>query len=79
MKLVITDLKDFSISIKGEHRIIKPHLSQKAEITEIKLQKTFIPEETAAELKTMEALVFSFPLYVDGIPAHLLSLSLIHI
>lgn len=24
MKLVITDLKDFSISIKGEHRIIKP-------------------------------------------------------
>ncbi len=52
---------------------LKSHLSQKAEITEIKLQKTFIPEEIAAELKTMEALVFSFPLYVDGIPAHLLS------
>lgn len=52
---------------------LKFYLSQKAEITEIKMRKTSVAEETAEELKAMEALVFSFPLYVDGIPAHLLS------
>lgn len=52
---------------------LKGYLLEKAEIVEIALHTDSIPEETLEKIRGAEALVFSFPLYVDGIPAHLLS------
>lgn len=43
------------------------------EAVEIGLHKTAVLENDLEKLENADALVFSFPLYVDGIPAHLLS------
>ncbi len=52
---------------------LKSHLAKKAEIIEIGFHKTILSEEVLEELKDADTLVFSCPLYVDGIPSHLLS------
>lgn len=41
-------------------------------IAELNLHGPVIPESLPAELFRQDALVFAFPLYVDGIPSHLL-------
>lgn len=43
------------------------------EIVEIGLHKKFISKDSVEKLKNTDSWVFSFPLYVDGIPGHLLS------
>lgn len=48
-------------------------ISGRAEIVELGLHSTVVPEEGSEELQDTDAWVFAFPLYVDGIPAHLLS------
>lgn len=52
---------------------LKSYLSSQAEISEFGMHKPVIPEDMQEELKEMDAWVFFCPLYVDGIPAHLLS------
>lgn len=57
---------------------LKSYFSEKSEAAEIEiveagLHKPVVSEEICEKLKTVEAVVFAYPLYVDGIPAHLLS------
>lgn len=47
--------------------------SDKPEITEYNFNQAVVPENILAELQNAEVFVFAYPLYVDGIPAHLLS------
>lgn len=47
--------------------------SADAEVVDIKLNKPKVSEETIELLKKMNVLVIAFPLYVDGLPSHLLS------
>ncbi len=54
---LLTDIKDFI---------------RDAEFHEYSMYKTKIDNETMEELLEQEVLIFSFPLYVDGIPSHLL-------
>lgn len=49
------------------------YISERAGIVEVELHKTTVPDITAKELGETEVWVFAFPLYVDGIPGHLLS------
>lgn len=44
-----------------------------AEIAEVNLHTSSVPEKALKELKDADVLVFACPLYVDGLPAHLLS------
>ena len=52
---------------------LKSGLLGQAEIVEEGLHKASVPEEVFANLRDADAVVFAYPLYVDGIPAHLLS------
>lgn len=52
---------------------LKYYLSGKAEILEAELHKMVVSEELLEKLGELEVWVFAFPLYVDGIPGHLLS------
>lgn len=52
---------------------LKACLPETASLTELSLSRPILPETAAAALKSAEAWVFAFPLYVDGIPSHLLS------
>jgi len=52
---------------------LKCYFSEKAEIVEFGFHATSISEEVLEELNKTDAWVLAFPLYVDGIPAHLLS------
>jgi multimeric flavodoxin WrbA len=52
---------------------LKDHWGENAEITKYGFHKTAISEEVIEELAKSDAWVFAFPLYVDGIPGHLLS------
>lgn len=52
---------------------LKVCVSTKHEIVNIKLHTSVVSDETLEQLNSMDALVFAFPLYVDGVPAHLLS------
>lgn len=52
---------------------LKSGLLGQAEIVEEGLHKASVPEEVFAKLRDADAVVFAYPLYVDGIPAHLLS------
>ena len=52
---------------------LKKYISERAEIVELRLSKKTISEEQLEELNNADAWVFSYPLYVDGIPSHLLS------
>lgn len=52
---------------------LKRFLSDKSEVTEIAMHAPSVTEETIRELNNADALVFAYPLYVDCVPAHLLS------
>lgn len=52
---------------------LKRCLSEQTEIVETALRSTTNLEENVTELQTADAWVISCPLYVDGIPGHLLS------
>ncbi len=54
-------------------QILKSHFSTDAEVVEIPVHTKVLPENAVAQLDRADAWVFSFPLYVDGIPSHLLS------
>lgn len=49
------------------------YVSDRVEIFEAAFHNTYVPEETVEELGRAQAWVVAFPLYVDGIPAHVLS------
>ena len=52
---------------------LKRFLSAKSEVTETAMHLPSVTEETIKELNDADALVFAYPLYVDCVPAHLLS------
>ncbi len=52
---------------------LKPCFAGEADIIEIGLHDFSISQERFGELEGADAWVFSCPLYVDGLPAHLLS------
>lgn len=52
---------------------LKYYFEDKAEIVEIGFHTSVLPEKTLEELGEADAWVFSYPLYVDGIPGHLLA------
>ncbi len=43
------------------------------EITELKLRKITVDEKSLKELESCDTWVIAFPLYIDGIPSHLLN------
>lgn len=52
---------------------VKTYLLEKAEVIELTLRTATLPNEAKEVLAKADAWVFAFPLYVDGIPGHLLS------
>lgn len=52
---------------------LKYYLNGKTEIVECEMHVNSAYEKVLDELNTAEAWVFAYPLYVDGIPGHLLS------
>lgn len=52
---------------------LKSCLTENVEIKEFNFSKFQIDERVISELYDCDALVFAYPLYVDGIPSHLLS------
>lgn len=52
---------------------LTPCFSKEVECKIFELHKSSLPEGVGEELNSFDALIFVFPLYVDGIPAHLLS------
>lgn len=52
---------------------LKRFFSEKEELTEIGLHESAVPKKAAEDLMNADIWVFSCPLYVDGIPGHLLS------
>ena len=67
LKRCLSELADTDHSATSETYNVKP------EISEIALRHPSVSEEIAANLQTADAWVISCPLYVDGIPGHLLS------
>ena len=52
---------------------LKDRLSSKANIIEIGFHVATLPQEAINQMRDADAWVFLYPLYVDGIPGHLLS------
>lgn len=52
---------------------IKGYVSDKAEIVAVGLHTAEVSKEIISELEKADVWVFAYPLYVDGIPGHLLS------
>ena len=52
---------------------LKPHMGNQAVFTDIELCKNSVSEELLTELARTDVWVLACPLYVDGIPSHLLS------
>ena len=52
---------------------LKGYFSETNEILDFGFHTTDVSDKAKAELNTADAWVFAFPLYVDGIPGHLLS------
>ena len=52
---------------------IKGYVGEKAEVIQLGFHSLTISLEVIEELKKTDIWVFSYPLYVDGIPGHLLS------
>lgn len=52
---------------------MKAYISDKAEVMEFGIHTAMLSEETITQLAKADAWVFAYPLYVDGIPGHLLS------
>lgn len=55
-------LDDLKVCIPKEHEVVN-----------VDLHTSVVPDNTMEALANTDAWVFAFPLYVDGIPAHLLS------
>ncbi len=55
-----------------KRQILKRH-SEKIEFVEIALHHSVVSQEAIEKLKNIEVWVFAYPLYVDAVPAHLLS------
>ena len=54
-------------------RSLKDSISSKADTLEISLHTSAIPQGALEQMSDADAWVFAYPLYVDGIPGHLLS------
>lgn len=52
---------------------LKGYLGEKAETVQLGFHSSGVSEEVIEELSAADAWVFAYPLYVDGIPGHLLS------
>ena len=52
---------------------LKRYITEKADVVNYSLHRPVISETVLEELQKADAWVFAFPLYVDGIPGHLLS------
>ena len=52
---------------------IKELFDNRCEIAEFHFNKTSVSDEDLEKLKDSGAIIFAFPLYIDGIPGHLLS------
>lgn len=52
---------------------LKGYIGEKAEVVGFGFHKATVSKEVIEELAKTDAWVFSYPLYVDGIPGHLLS------
>ena len=52
---------------------LKDYLSSKADIIEIGLHSPTLPQGAIDQMRDADAWIFLYPLYVDGIPGHLLS------
>lgn len=52
---------------------LKLHIPGKAQIVEAAMHTAVVSEDAWETCKTADAWVFAYPLYVDGIPGHLLS------
>lgn len=57
-----------SLILKDLESLLSEH-----EVIQVRIRNPVIKEEDMAFLLSCEVLVFAFPLYVDGIPSHLLS------
>lgn len=62
--ILLGNLKEYLLGKRG---------NLEAEPLEIGMHRRTVPEEALGKLTGAEAWVFAFPLYVDGIPGHLLS------
>ena len=54
-------------------RELKEGFPEKTEFIDYSFNRTNVEKEEMEELNTCDALVFAFPLYIDGIPSQLLS------
>ncbi len=52
--------------------ILEGRLSSKNEVIKLNIRKPALENEAKEKIKECDTLVFSFPLYVDGVPGHLL-------
>lgn len=52
---------------------LKGYLGEKAEVVDFGFHSDAVSDEVIQELTGTDAWVFAFPLYIDGIPGHLLS------
>ncbi len=52
---------------------MKRYMSEKAEIVDVGFHSPSVSEEVISELEKSDIWIFSYPLYVDSIPGHLLS------
>lgn len=52
---------------------LKGYLGEEAEVVQLGFRSSAVSEEVIEELSAADAWVFAYPLYVDGIPGHLLS------
>lgn len=52
---------------------VKGYLLEKAEVIELEFHTAMLPDNAKELLEKADVWVFAFPLYVDGIPGHLLS------
>lgn len=52
---------------------LKYQIAHRADLTELVCRNASLPNGTLEDLRNADAWVFAFPLYMDGIPSHLLS------
>lgn len=51
---------------------LRPLLPEDSELSEFKFSHTTISDDDLVKIPDLDRLIFAFPLYVDGIPSHLL-------
>lgn len=73
-EILLADLKRcLSKPPDTEIAVLQEACTARPEILEAALRHSTVPEETVKNLQTADAWVISCPLYVDGVPGHLLS------